>query len=167
MFGRWKTRPGAWCFTECIAPAGWWSSGARFLINHFDLFGLRQVYLYLRGQPIHAARVPHTKSVSAGAAPALPRLADGLLGDADYDSGPSGFCVGDDRLHSHSHTIRRERPVAILRGNLPQLPTTNADDHPAAPRQGSNGRSNYEEGVCVEVQLTEHFPIRSPATLFF
>ena len=56
-----------------------------FLINHFDLFGLRQVWLQLRGRPYTAAAVRHARAVQARPPSAVSRLVVRVLGDADDD----------------------------------------------------------------------------------
>lgn len=61
MFWQWRPMPElVWSIEQPIARAALYGLGAggwllvlyaTFLIDHFDLFGLRQVYLYLRGRP--------------------------------------------------------------------------------------------------------------------
>jgi protein-S-isoprenylcysteine O-methyltransferase Ste14 len=60
LFWQWRPMPGVVWSVECVygrvflqtlSGAGWaLVFAATFLINHFDLFGLRQVYLNLRGR---------------------------------------------------------------------------------------------------------------------
>ena len=54
-------------------------------INHFDLFGLRQVWLHLRGREYTALNFGTPAPLPDRAASALRRLALRLLGDADHD----------------------------------------------------------------------------------
>ena len=56
-----------------------------YLINHFDLFGMRQVWLHLRGQEYTSLPFRTPLALQARAASALPRLGDRVLGDADDD----------------------------------------------------------------------------------
>jgi protein-S-isoprenylcysteine O-methyltransferase Ste14 len=61
MFWQWRPMGGIlWNFEQPLVRAAAWSLFAvgwltvlvtTFLINHFDLFGLRQVWLYFRGRP--------------------------------------------------------------------------------------------------------------------
>ncbi len=61
LFWQWRPMPGVvWDFEQPVAVAVLWvlfGSGwvlvliSTFLIDHFDLFGLRQVFLYAKGQP--------------------------------------------------------------------------------------------------------------------
>ena len=78
-----------------------------FLINHFDLFGLRQVHLNSRGVPYTDAAVPTPCPLPAGAPPALPGLPDRLLGDAPDDGRPPRVLDRDDGLHPASRSSSR------------------------------------------------------------
>jgi methanethiol S-methyltransferase len=61
MFWQWRPLGGVvWNAQSTAGHAAWWAMFAigwlavlytTFLINHFDLFGLRQVWLYFRGKP--------------------------------------------------------------------------------------------------------------------
>ena len=61
LFWQWRPLPGTvWSVTQPMPAAVFWTLfgvgwlivlASTFLINHFDLFGLRQVYLHLAGQP--------------------------------------------------------------------------------------------------------------------
>jgi protein-S-isoprenylcysteine O-methyltransferase Ste14 len=61
LFWQWRTMPAVvWDVTSPPARVGLWVLfwvgwatvlAATFMINHFDLFGLRQVYLAMRGEP--------------------------------------------------------------------------------------------------------------------
>ena len=51
-----------------------------FLINHFDLFGLRQAWLHFHGLPQEPAAVRHADPLPHRATPALCGLVVGVLG---------------------------------------------------------------------------------------
>ena len=58
---------------------------ATFLINHFDLFGLRQVYLASRQKPYTSVEFRVRLLYRAGASPADARDGHRVLGGADHD----------------------------------------------------------------------------------
>jgi protein-S-isoprenylcysteine O-methyltransferase Ste14 len=65
LFWQWRSMPGVvWNVQDTVARTALWALCGigfaivlftTFLINHFDLFGLRQVYLNLKGQPYTSA----------------------------------------------------------------------------------------------------------------
>ena len=69
---------------------------ATFLINHFDLFGLRQVWLHLRGKEYRPLTFGTPGCLPLRAPSALRRFHDRLLGDADHDCGASVLRADDD-----------------------------------------------------------------------
>ena len=102
-----------------------------FLINHFDLFGLRQVWLYLRGheyRPLHFVTPGPYRLVQT---PAVPRMAVRVLGNADDDRDAPAVRGDDDRLHPRGHSVRGARPDRSA-SRIRRVQATRADDHSRA-----------------------------------
>ena len=97
-----------------------------FLINHFDLFGLRQVWLQLLGKPYTAAAVRHAGALPLRAPPAVRRLVLRLLGDADHDRRAPGVRDRHDGLHPDRDPARGARPDRRA-SRVRELPSQRAD----------------------------------------
>jgi protein-S-isoprenylcysteine O-methyltransferase Ste14 len=65
---------------------------ATFLINHFDLFGLRQICCTFEGANTRICRSPRRSSTTTSA-PAVRRLDDGVLGHTHDDAGHLVFAA--------------------------------------------------------------------------
>ena len=122
---------------RCSPPAGRTCSIVTFLINHFDLFGLRQVWLPLIGKPYTRDAVPHAAALPLRAASALLRLPARVLDDADDDAGAPRVRGRHDRLHRARDPVRgarsRRRARRGLRGVPPARADAGARRHRAAP----------------------------------
>ena len=80
---------------------------ATFLINHFDLFGLRQVYLASRQKPYTSIEFRVRLLYRRGASPADARDGHRVLGGTRHDGRASALLDGYDGLHPDRHAARR------------------------------------------------------------
>ena len=106
-----------------LFAAGWLMVPAvSLMINHFDLFGTRQVWLYLRGRPY--VSLPFRTPLLYNRMPtsALRRLGRGVLGDADHDAGPLALCRRNDALRGRRRPLRGTRSGGPLRRHLSRVP---------------------------------------------
>ena len=81
-----------------------------FLINHFDLFGLRQVWLQLVGRPYTPLRFGTPGPYKLVRHPLYLGWLFCFLGDADHDRDAPVVRVRDHRLHFRGHPVRGEGP---------------------------------------------------------
>ena len=78
---------------------------ATFVINHFDLFGLRQVWRHLLGKPQAGLGVWHAVSVPHRSPSALCGLVVRLLEYASHDRDPLALRSSNDSLHSGRNSV--------------------------------------------------------------
>ena len=117
-----------------------------FLINHFELFGLQQVFNYWRGVRFNPPAFKTLGTLQVRPSPALPGLYPGVLGRTAHDPGPPAVCSRDHGLHIRRNLLRRARSDRAFRRRIPSLPAACADD-PAIPRPKS-GAPGSERRSC-------------------
>ncbi len=111
-----------------------------FMLSHFELFGLSQVFARLFRKDLPAAKfhtpllyrvVRHPIYLS----PDLSQLPARLLGDLRDDGRPLAVRAGDHRLHPDRHPAGRARPHRPVRRPVSPLPAKRQHAIPAAGPQ--------------------------------
>ncbi len=105
-----------------------------FLIDHFDLFGLRQVFLRFRN--IHEAEIPRDESLQARSTPDHARFHHRVLGNASHDLGPFPVRRYYDGLHSHGHAVRGNGSGGVARREIRAVPEAGPDDPSDRKKEG-------------------------------
>ncbi len=80
------------------------------LIDHFDLFGLKQSWKYLRDEEYEPPRFRTPGPVSSGAPSAVPGIRDCVLERAAHDERAAVLCRHVHRLHPDRDPVGRARP---------------------------------------------------------
>ena len=100
------TSPTGKAIAYTIGGLGWaLVLAATFLINHFDLFGLRQVWLYFRNTPYTKLEFKTPAFYKDRTSPALRGLDTRVLGDTDDDDCSLGLRPAVHRLHAGCDSI--------------------------------------------------------------
>ena len=86
-----------------------------FVINHFDLFGLRQITLNLLNKPYTYPRLQGNVFLQVRPASAVYRVVSNLLGDAANVSRAPTARDRNERLHSDCYPLRGARPCDVPR----------------------------------------------------
>jgi protein-S-isoprenylcysteine O-methyltransferase Ste14 len=118
---------------------------ATFLINHFDLFGLRQVWLQLLGRPYRPLSFQVTALYRYVRHPIY-------LGYADDDCSSSGFCRRHQHLYSHRDLVRGAQPgrgASRIRRLSPPGANAAAVDEAARPNRRTSGGALMTEPRTV------------------
>jgi protein-S-isoprenylcysteine O-methyltransferase Ste14 len=105
-----------------------------FLINHFELFGLKQVCTYFGQKEHRGGYVPHAGSLQDRASSALPGLCYCLLVSATDEPRALDLFDRMHRIHPAGDLLRGARSGQGSRPSLPQLPRTGP--HAGAILQG-------------------------------
>ena len=111
-----------------------------FLIDHFDLFGLRQVVLHFRKQGLHGQAFRDAEPLPVRAPPALHRLDPDLLGGAQHERGALPVLARHDGLHpagdpdGGARPRRRPRRAVSRAGARARRPSCPASSARAAAR---------------------------------
>ena len=81
-----------------------------FMINHFDLFGLRQVWLHVRGAALHRGALRHAEFYNFVRHPIMLGFLIAFWATPHMTHGPPAVRHRDHRLHPHRHLLRGARP---------------------------------------------------------
>ena len=125
---RWVVWSGVWRNTAgrlaliALFAAGWLTVlVATFLINHFDLFGLRQVWLHLLRRPYTSLKFRTPGLYRLVRHPLYVGWLMGVLVSPCDDGCASGLRHRYYRIHSHSDSIRGTRPGSELMQSTPSI----------------------------------------------
>ena len=142
LFWQWRPMGGeVWSVTDPIGRAvlyalfafGWLLVlVATFLINHFDLFGLRQVWLHFVGQPYTALHFATPGPYRLVRHPLYVGWFFAFWMTPTMTPGTPGVRRRYDRLHPGRHPARGTRSRLLPRTGLRGLPAARADDRAAA-----------------------------------
>ena len=106
-----------------------------FLLNHFELFGLSQVFARLFGKQLVGREIPHAVALPACPPSDLSRRPARRLGHACDDRWSSALCGGDHRLHPDRHPVGGARSDPAVRRPVSPLPPARGHAHPASGPQ--------------------------------
>ena len=150
-----RTRPPCRRSGPCSGSAGRILLLATFLINHFELFGLRQVFARLVGREIPEAEFSTPFLYRYVRHPIYLGFVLGVLGHAGHERRAPAVRRRRDRLHPGRHLVRGTRPGPPVRRPVPALPRAGRDAaalavKPDASRVGeARGRRQGAVAVCA------------------
>ena len=141
---------GASALLWALFAAGWATVlVVTFLINHFDLFGLRQVWLPLVGKPYTPVSFRTPLPYRLRAPSALLRLPARVLGDAAHDAGAPRVRGRDDGLHRACDPVRGTGPRRRTRRFVPGLPAQGADAGARITAAAAQGKAHRKSAGGV------------------
>ena len=119
-----------------------------FLIDHFELFGLKQTVSYAMGRPHRTSEVQERLFYRWVRHPLMLGFLIAFWATPAMSQGHLLFAARDDRVHSGRHPDRGAYARAPARGSVPGLPETRLDAPPVRPPAARRGVAHHSVRPC-------------------